>query len=156
MKDTIRTREFSISDYDAAVELWKRVEGLEIAEGDDKESIARFLIRNPGLSRVATDESMIGGASLCCHDGRRGHIYHLAVDPRYQGTGMGRRLVQESFSGLRDAGIQRAIILVANDNARGREFWRRCDWEELPGALAMGKDVAGERRDSFEELKRVG
>jgi len=143
MKDTIHTREFSINDYDAAVELWKRVEGLEIAEGDDKESVVRFLTRNPGLSRVATDGSGIVGVSLCGHDGRRGHIYHLAVDPRYQGTGLGKRLVQECFSGLRDAGIQRAIILVANDNPRGREFWRRCDWEELSGALAMGKDVGG-------------
>ncbi len=141
MKDTICTREFSIDDYDAAVELWKRVEGLEIAEGDDKESVARFLTRNPGLSRVAIDGSVIVGVSLCGHDGRRGHIYHLAVDPRYQGVGLGKRLVQECFSGLRDAGIQRAIILVANDNARGREFWRRCDWEELSSALAMGKDV---------------
>ena len=155
MKDTIHTREFSINDYDAAVELWERVEGLEIAEGDDKESVARFLSRNPGLSRVATDGSVIVGVSLCGHDGRRGHIYHLAVDPRYQGTGLGKRLVQECFSGLRDAGIQRAIILVADDNARGREFWRRCDWEELSGALAMGKDVVAasppmtkERRDS--------
>ena len=61
MKETIHTREFSINDYDAAVELWKRVEGLEIAEGDDKESVARFLSRNPGLSRVATDGSVIVG-----------------------------------------------------------------------------------------------
>ena len=104
MKDTIHTREFSINDYDAAVELWKRVEGLEIAEGDDKESVVRFLTRNPGLSRVATDGSGIVGVSLCGHDGRRGHIYHLAVDPRYQGVGLGMRLVQECFSGLRDAG----------------------------------------------------
>ena len=141
MKDTICTREFSINDYDAAVALWKRVEGIEIAEGDDKESVARFLARNPRLSRVATDGPVIVGVSLCGHDGRRAHIYHLAVDPRYQGIGLGKRLVQECFSRLRDAGIQRAIILVANDNARGREFWRRCDWEELFGALAMGKDV---------------
>ena len=141
MKDTIQTREFSINDYDAVVELCKRVEGLEIAEGNDKESIVRFLTRNPGLSRLATDGSAIVGVSLCGHDGRRGHIYHLAVDPKYQGVGLGKRLVQECFSGLRDAGIQRAIILVANDNPRGREFWRRCDWEELSGALAMGKDV---------------
>ena len=142
MKETIRTREFSIDDYDAAVELWKRVEGLEIAEGDDKESVARFLTRNPRLSRVAIDGSVIVGVSLCGHDGRRGHIYHLAVDPRYQGAGLGKRLVQECLSGLRDVGIQRAIILVANDNGAGREFWRCCDWEELSSALAMGKDVA--------------
>src|SRR5438067_1710794 len=142
MKDTIHTREFSINDYDAVVELWKRVEGLEIAEGDDKESIVRFLTRNPGLSRVATDGSAIVGVSLCGHDGRRGHIYHLAVDPKYQGIGLGKRMVEECFDRLREVGIQRAIILVANDNSRGREFWLRCGWEELPAAMAMGKDVA--------------
>jgi hypothetical protein len=36
MSGNIGTREFSINDYDAAVELWQRVEGLEIAEGDDR------------------------------------------------------------------------------------------------------------------------
>jgi ribosomal protein S18 acetylase RimI-like enzyme len=142
MKDTIRTREFSIDDYEAAVELWKRVEGLEIAEGDDRHSVEEFLARNPELNRVAMDGELIVGVSLCGHDGRRGHIYHLAVDPAYQGLGLGKRLVEECFDGLRRAGIQRAIILVAKDNPRGREFWLRSGWEELPEAMAMGKDVA--------------
>jgi ribosomal protein S18 acetylase RimI-like enzyme len=141
MKDTLRTREFSIHDYAAAVELWKRVEGLELAEGDDKESVAQFLRRNAGLSRVAIDGSLMVGVSLCGHDGRRGHIYHLAVDPKYRGAGVARRLVEECFSRLREAGIERAIILVAKDNSQGREFWLRCGWEELGGAVAMGKDV---------------
>jgi N-acetylglutamate synthase len=137
----IRTREFSIGDYDNAVQLWKRVEGIEIAEGDDKESVAGFLARNPGLSRVATDGSIVVGVALCSHDGRRGHIYHLAVDPNYQGRGLGKRLVDECFDGLRRVGIQRAIILVAHDNPRGRDFWKRCGWEDVPGAMVMGKDL---------------
>ena len=145
MSDRIRTRDFSIGDYEAAVELWKQAEGIEIAEGDDKESVVQFLKRNPGLSRTAIDGSTVIGVSLCGHDGRRGHIYHLAVDPRYQGLGLGKRLVEECFARLRQMGIQRAIILVANDNSRGRDFWLRSGWEELPGAMAMGKDVpAGE------------
>ena len=131
-----------ISDYEVAAELWKRVEGIEIAEGDDRESVVQFLKRNPGLSRTAVDGSKVVAVSLCGHDGRRGHIYHLAVDPKYRGLGLGRRLVEECFDRLRELGIQRAIILVANDNSRGREFWQRCGWEELPGAMAMGKDVA--------------
>jgi hypothetical protein len=48
MSGKIEIRDFSINDYDAAVELWQRVEGLEIAEGDDRESVAQFLARNPG------------------------------------------------------------------------------------------------------------
>src|SRR5260370_39448711 len=43
MSGNINTQEFSISDYDAAVELWQQVEGLEIAEGDDRQSVAQFL-----------------------------------------------------------------------------------------------------------------
>jgi ribosomal protein S18 acetylase RimI-like enzyme len=141
MGETISIRAFSIDDYEAAVELWKRVEGIEIAEGDDRESVAQFLARNPGLSRVATDGSRTVSVALCGHDGRRGHIYHLAVDPAYQRRGVGKRLLDECLEGLRRTGVKRAIIMVADDNPRGRGFWRRCGWEDIPGAISMGIDL---------------
>jgi N-acetylglutamate synthase len=141
MSDDIKTREFSISDYDAALDLWQRVEGLEIAEGDDREGVAYFLARNPGLSRVAADDAAIVGIALCGHDGRRGYIYHLAVDPAYQARGLGKRLMDECLDGLRQAGLKRALILVAEDNPRGRKFWRRYGWEEVPGPVIMGIDL---------------
>ena len=137
----IQTREFAIEDYEAALSLWQRVEGLDIAEGDDQESIRRFLKRNRGLSRVATDGSTMVGAVLCGHDGRRGYIYHLAIDPKYRGRGLGKRLIDECLEGFKRAGLQRANILVAKDNPRGCEFWRHCGWEDLDGAAAMGRDV---------------
>jgi N-acetylglutamate synthase len=141
MSDNLKTREFAIGDYDAALELWQRVEGLEIAEGDDRKSVDKFLARNPGLSRVATDGSAIVGVVLCGHDGRRGYIYHLAVDPVYQSRGLGKRLMDECLGGLRRAGLERALILVAHDNARGRKFWDRHGWEEVPGPIVMGIDL---------------
>jgi N-acetylglutamate synthase len=141
MSGTIETREFHISDYHAALQLWQRVEGLEIAEGDDRENVAAFLERNAELSRVAADGPTIVGVALCGHDGRRGHVYHLAVDPAYRRCGVGRRLLDECLAGLRKAGLKRAIILVADDNPRGREFWKRSGWEELPGAIPMGIDL---------------
>ena len=39
----IQTREFAIDDDEAAVELWKKFEGVEIAEGDDRDG-NRFVI----------------------------------------------------------------------------------------------------------------
>jgi ribosomal protein S18 acetylase RimI-like enzyme len=141
MSCDINTREFRINDYDTAVELWKRVEGVEIAEGDSREEIGQFILRNPGLSRVAVDGSVPIGIALCSHDGRRGHIYHLAIEPGYQRLGLGKRLVAECLEGLRRAGIKRAIIMVAEDNACGRSFWHRCGWEDIPGAMAMGIDL---------------
>jgi N-acetylglutamate synthase len=141
MSEKIETREFCIDDYDAALQLWQRVEGLEVAEGDDKEGVAQFVARNPGLSRVAIDGSTVVGVAMCGHDGRRGHIYHLAVDPVYRRYGLGKRLVQECLDGLRQVGVVRAIILVADYNLEGAEFWKRAGWEDLPGAVPMGIDV---------------
>jgi len=137
----IETRDFRIEDYDAAVELWNRVDGLDVAEGDDRATIERFLERNPKLSRIAADGNKIIGAVLCGHDGRRGYIYHLAINPSYEGRGLGRCLIGECLDGLKRAGLERANILVAKDNLRGLEFWRRCGWEDLEGAAPLGRDV---------------
>jgi len=141
MSAQITTRTFEIADYDPAIRLWSRVEGIEIAEGDSREEIARYLAQNPDLSRVAEDGDMIVGVALCGHDGRRGYIYHLAVDPPYQKRGLARRLVAECLDGLRRLGLQRALILVADDNPAGQTFWRRCGWEDVSGAQIMGIDL---------------
>ena len=48
MSGNVVTREFHIDDYDATLQLWQRVEGLEVAEGDEREGVAQFVARNPG------------------------------------------------------------------------------------------------------------
>ena len=141
MEETeIKTRELIVADYDRLLGLWRAVEGLEICEGDSREEIATFLRRNPKLSRVAEENETTAGAALCGHDGRRGWIYHLAVAPSFRGRGVGRLLLEDCLQGLRSVGIKRAIILVAEDNSLGREFWLRNGWENIDGAMAMGRD----------------
>jgi ribosomal protein S18 acetylase RimI-like enzyme len=137
----ITAREFLIADYHRACALWNEVEGVEICEGDSREEIRNYLERNPGLSRVAEENAVIVGAVLCGHDGRRGLIYHLAVARAYQGRGVGKLLVDDCVRGLREAGIKRAIILVAGDNPLGRKFWLRNGWENIEGAIPMGRDI---------------
>jgi N-acetylglutamate synthase len=141
MSSLTTTREFVIEDYEKAVALWNLVEGIEVAEGDSKEEIRAYLSRNPGLSRVAKNNGTVVGAVLCGHDGRRGLIYHLAVAPAYHGQGIGKRLVQECVARLRGAGITRALIFVAQDNASGHSFWLRNGWEDVAGAILMGIDL---------------
>ena len=138
----MKTRAFVIDDYEQAVSLWNEVEGVEICEGDAREEIRAYLERNPGLSRVAEHDGEIVGAVLCGHDGRRGFICHLAVAAAFRGRGVGKLLLDDCVRGLGAAGIQRAIILVAQDNPAGHEFWLRHGWEDID-ALAMSLDVRG-------------
>ena len=138
---TVFTREFRIADFGEALSIWRTAEGVEVAEGDSERGVKEYLSHNPGLSRVAVSGETIVGAVLCGHDGRRGLIYHLAVAPAHHGKGIGRQLLQDCITGLRAVGITRALILVSGENAKGRSFWLRNGWEDVPGAILMGLDI---------------
>lgn len=130
-----------MADYEGAIALWNDVEGVEISEGDAREEIAQYLKRNPGLSRVVEADGKIVGVALCGHDGRRGWIYHLAVAKTYRRQKVGKLLLDDCVAGLREAGLKRAIILVAGDNPAGHQFWLRNGWEDIDGAIAMTKEL---------------
>jgi ribosomal protein S18 acetylase RimI-like enzyme len=137
----LTAREFLMADYEGAIALWNDVEGVEISEGDAREEIAQYLKRNPGLSRVVEADGKIVGVALCGHDGRRGWIYHLAVAKTYRRQKVGKLLLDDCVAGLREAGLKRAIILVAGDNPAGHQFWLRNGWEDIDGAIAMTKEL---------------
>ena len=128
-------------DYDQVLALWKLCAGVEVAEGDDRESFTRYLDRNPGLSYAAVRAGIIVGATLCGHDGRRGLVYHLAVAPGSRGQGIGRTILKMGLTGLRESGITRVIILVAKENSVGQEFWISQGFDPIPSALPLGMDL---------------
>jgi ribosomal protein S18 acetylase RimI-like enzyme len=141
MTPVVTIRPFVSDDYDGALALWSAENGIEICEGDARDEIEEYFERNPGLSRVAEMDGRIVGAALCGHDGRRGWIYHLAVAETCRGKGVGKLLLDDCLQGLREAGLKRAIILVAGDNPTGHQFWLRNGWEDIDGAIAMTKEL---------------
>jgi N-acetylglutamate synthase len=118
-------RPFTVQDYPAVRYLWGSSEGIGLSSADTEANVRKFLERNPGLSFVVENSGEIVGAILVGHDGRRGLIHHLAVAPGFRRRGLGRALVQRGLGALRDAGIDKAHLLVFTDNAEGRAFWER-------------------------------
>ena len=47
--------DFSPEYYDAAMELWKRCEGIGLSDADEKAPMTAFLLKNPGLNFIALD-----------------------------------------------------------------------------------------------------
>lgn len=117
-------QEFTLNDYDDVLEFWKKQQGVGLNESDSREQIGKFLARNPGLSLVVRDNGRVIGAVLCGHDGRRGFLHHLAVDPEYRHRGIGRQMVLTCLDALRSQGIQKCNIWVYTGNAEGQKFWR--------------------------------
>jgi putative acetyltransferase len=101
---------------------------VQLAGGDERAEIERYLERNPGGSFVAEAAGRVVGVALCGHDGRRGYLHHLAVDAAHRRSGLGRRLAERCLAVLREAGMAKCHLFVAKENEEALAFWRATDW----------------------------
>jgi ribosomal protein S18 acetylase RimI-like enzyme len=134
-------REMSINDYEMCMELWIRTEGMALSEADSKEFIRNYLKRNIGMSFVCIDNEIVVGTILCGTDGRRGYIYHLAVDPHFRGKSFGKQLVDCSLKKLRMEGISKCHIMVIEENEIGNQFWSKSGWLRRDGILLYSSNT---------------
>lgn len=146
-------RPMTLEDYDAVFDLWRRCEGIGLGDSDAPSAIADYLARNPGMSAVAIDAASgtprrgaIVGAVLCGHDGRRGTLHHLAVEPSHRRRGIARALTQWCLDRLLEAGIPKCNLFLWRDNADGAAFWTRDGWSAREDLVVMQRWTAFEER----------
>ncbi|MCI8508448.1 MAG: GNAT family N-acetyltransferase [Lachnospiraceae bacterium] len=143
-------RKMLINDYENIYELWVSCTGLGLNNLDDsKEGIRRFLERNPDSCFVAEDEEhgKIIGNILAGNDGRRGYIYHTAVNPMYRKQGIAAALVNTALEALRSIGIHKIALVVFEKNETGNEFWGKMGFIER-------KDIVY-RNKALVEMERI-
>ncbi len=139
--NTFHIREMTIADFDSMIELWKRTPGIGLSDADSKENINTFLERNTKLSLVCEINQKIIGTVLCGHDGRRGYIYHLAVDDAFRKKGIGKELVEQSLVKLRQQGISKCHLFLYNDNEDAMQFYEKTGWKRRYDLLIYSKDT---------------
>lgn len=136
-------RPMTIADFEAVLRLWQETDGVGLNESDEREPIASFLARNPGLSRVGSNGTDIVGAVLCGHDGRRGYLHHLAVSKTHRKQGLGKALVEACLADLARLGIPKCNIFLFANNAEGEAFWKHNGWANRTDLQVMQKPLAG-------------
>jgi N-acetylglutamate synthase len=127
------------TDYDAVQALWTACEGVRANE--TREEFSRILDRNPGLSSVIRRSDELAAAVLCCHDGRRGYLYHLGVAEQFRQLGLGRVLVDHCLAQLAALGIRRCSIFLIVGNESGEAFWKRTGWRERTDLKVLARDL---------------
>ena len=128
-----------MDDYDGVIALWKRTEGISRLETRDE--MARFLERNPDLSLVVHCEHQVVAAVLCGHDGRRGYMYHLAVDREHRRHGLAQQMVDRCLAALGRLGIIRCGLQVYRSNEIGLSYWRSTGWKERTDVAPFTHDI---------------
>lgn len=134
-------REMNAGDYDACIALWEQTEGMGFLESDTEQSLKFYLERNPGISFVCYEDNKIIGAVLGGHDGRRGYIYHLAVDKNYREKSIGKKLLELTLEKIKYSGIKRCLIMLRSDNKENKVFWLRNGFFQRDDLQLFSKDL---------------
>ncbi len=117
-------RKMVIDDYEEIYNLWTSCPGMGLNNLDDsKNEIEKFLNRNPDTCFAALIDGKIVGTILVGNDGRRGYIYHTAVNPKYQRQGIAAKLVEAAVNALKEQGINKVALVVFDRNETGNAFW---------------------------------
>ena len=129
-------------DYLAVRLLWENAgSGIQLRRSDDLEEIHKKLQRDPDLFLVAESAGKIIGTVLGGFDGRRGMVYHLAVEESFRNQGIGEMLMEELERRLQAKGCIRCYLLVTTDNDSAMRFYKKHGWKHMEEVYTYGKDL---------------
>jgi N-acetylglutamate synthase len=125
MKDPIELCILDESDYGEILELWRRA-GLTIrAEGRDSPgAFARQM--GWGVQRVAglREGHRLVAVAVLTHDGRKGWINRLAVDPASRRRGLAQRLIAEAERWFtQELGLEVWAALIERENTASQALF---------------------------------
>jgi ribosomal protein S18 acetylase RimI-like enzyme len=121
----------SITDADVApaIALWQRC-GLTQPWNDPAADIA-FARRGPNSDiLVGRSGDKLVATALVGHDGHRGWVYYVAVDPDAQGSGLGRAIMSAAEDWLRAHGVLKVQLTVRPDNSKVQAFYQTLGYGE--------------------------
>jgi ribosomal protein S18 acetylase RimI-like enzyme len=139
----VKIREFLFpDDYPAALHLWQNAgPGIHVRKSDEPEEIQKKLERDPELFLVAEADGKMIGTVLGGFDGRRGLIYHLAVEAETREAGVGGLLMEELERRLKAKGCLKCYLLVTSDNESAIRFYAKRGWDLMDGILTYTKTL---------------
>jgi ribosomal protein S18 acetylase RimI-like enzyme len=120
-----------IDDGDVAdvIALWQRC-GLTRPWNDPASDIARARKGENAAMLAGRDDSGIVASVLVGHDGHRGWVYYVAVDPDCRHKGYGRVIMDAAEHWLRLRGIEKLQLMVRPDNSQVQAFYQSLGYLE--------------------------
>ena len=124
-------RVYHDSDEDQVVALWHAC-GLTKDYNPPAGDIAFCRATPTAELFVAEDDGRVVATAMTGHDGHRGWLYYVAVEPALHGTGLGRRMVARSEAWLAALGVRKVNLIIRETNTAVRGFYERLGYDVEP------------------------
>lgn len=136
-------------DVEAVVALWRRCD-LTRPWNDPYRDIEFARSGTASDVLVGWDGGMQVAAVMVGHDGHRGAVYYLAVDPDHRQRGFGSAMMAAAEDWLRERDVWKLNLLVREENRAAGAFY-----EEL-GYVDQRTVAYGRRLDGRQDRLQAG
>jgi hypothetical protein len=126
-------------EVEDVVALWARC-GLTRPWNDAVKDIAFARAGANSEVLLARFDGEIAASVMVGHDGHRGTVYYVSVDPARQGRGFGRQVMAAAEAWLQERGIWKLNLLLRADNDKVRGFYEALGYEVEP-RLCMARKL---------------
>lgn len=133
----------STEDREAVIALWQRC-GLTRSWNDPVADFDFALSGPASAVLVLRDGGAIVGTAMVGHDGHRGGLYYLAVDPGHQRKGLGRQLMQAVEDWLRSRGVPKLNLMVRKENDAVIGFYEALGYADQH-CISLGKRLDADK-----------
>ena len=116
------------ADVPQVIALWQRC-GLTRPWNDPAADIALARRGTNAAILIGRADGAIVASALVGHDGHRGWVYYVAVDPDHQKKDYGRAIMAAAEDWLRTQAIEKLQLMVRPDNTQVRAFYDRLGYE---------------------------
>ncbi|HML20002.1 MAG TPA: GNAT family N-acetyltransferase [Aggregatilinea sp.] len=143
--DGWRVVTLAAGDYDAVRALWEAA-GLPIRPTgrDSREAFAEQIEGGTQTVIGLEQGGRLIGVVLATHDGRKGWINRLAVDPAVRRKGAGRRLIEEAECLLKAQGMSVIAALIEGSNGASLALFEQAGYETHPDIHYVSKRDRGD------------
>ena len=121
----------AVADDDIAdvIALWQRC-GLTRPWNDPAGDIALARRQANATVLLGRNDGVLVASAMVGHDGHRGWVYYVAVDPDRRAQGHGRAIMDAAEAWLRAADIAKLQLLVRRTNAKAGAFYQSLGYAE--------------------------
>ena len=121
----------SIEDCDIpeVIALWQRC-GSTRPWNDPAADIALARKEANATVLLGRNNGVLVASVLAGHDGHRGWVYYVTVDPEHRFKGYGRMIMSAAEDWLRARGIEKMQLMVREDNTKVHAFYQSLGYFE--------------------------
>jgi ribosomal protein S18 acetylase RimI-like enzyme len=128
------------SQFPLVLSFWELATEIR-STTDDFAGLTALVSRDPEALLVACDGGDVVGTLIAAWDGWRAAFYRLAVHPELRRHGLGRALVAEGESRLRDRGARRISLYAVEAHTGAMSFWHAVGYQPDPTDMRFVRNL---------------